>query len=61
MKVGTLKEQIVDLLREQGYDFVTACELYDRARSDGLFDNPGRVCVGTLTVELAQGGMAGAS
>lgn len=51
----TLKEQITDLLREQGYDFVTACEEYERARVRGVFTEPGKIRVGALTVTLGQG------
>lgn len=48
----TLKEQITDLLREQGYDFISACEEYEMAKARGLFSQPGTVNIGNLQVKL---------
>jgi hypothetical protein len=35
---STVKEVVVDLLRKEGYDFITACEIYEKEKKLGTFD-----------------------
>jgi len=37
----TIKEQITDALREEGYDFITACEIWEEKLAELRAQGPG--------------------
>jgi hypothetical protein len=34
--MNTVKETIVELIQSQGFDFITACEMYEQAKNEFL-------------------------